>query len=404
MTTTTVADGRSRAELITLSSVSAVHLISHFYWLVFVPLLPALKDLLQVSFLELGFAITVMNVVSAATQAPTGFLVDRFGARLFLVLGVAVGAAGFVLIGVVATYPALLAGAVLIGLGNAVYHPADYSILSAEMSPERMGRAYSIHGFMGYLGFAVAPPIVLGLAWLGGTQFALVASGLLGVLVATSLLPGLARERRDARRRKGAVAKGSSARDLITKKVMALTLMFVLVNLSTGMMQTYMVVAFADLMGLSRSVGNTALTAFLFALVLGILLGGVLADRSERQSYVAAAGFGAAAVLLIALGYLHPDAPLALVLIASAGFLAGIIMPSRDLLVRKASPPDAVGRVFGIVTTGFNFGGMIGPLLGGALIDHAMPAWIFYGSAVFMALTVAVALLVERSGERAGAG
>lgn len=401
--TTTTADAtlEQRQELRTLAIVSSVHLVSHFYWLALVPLLPALTGLLGVSYLELGVALTLMNAVSAATQAPTGFMVDRFGARLLLILGVMLGAAGFVLIAAIPTYASLLVAAVLIGLGNAVYHPADYSILSAEMNPQRMGRAYSVHTFSGYLGFAVAPPVVLGLAWLGGPRFALAASGLIGVLLALPLLPGLAQERRLARAPKPAATPKTPALALVTGSVLALTLMFTLVNLSTGMMQTYMVAAVSDLLNVAQSVGAMALTIFFFALTAGVLAGGFVADRSSSQSLVALGGFGLAAVFALMVPIFQPGATLALVLIAACAFCAGLIMPSRDLLVRKAAPADAVGRVFGIVTTGFNFGGMIGPLIGGALIDWRAPAWIFYGSAVFMMMTVAIAVAVERSAAQA---
>ena len=171
--------------------------------------------------------------------------------------------------------------------------------------------------------------------------------------------------------------------------------MFTLVNLSTGMMQTYMVAAVTDLLSLPQSVGAAALTIFFFALVGGVLAGGFVADRARSQAIVALGGFGMAAIFALAIPLIAPGASVTLALVAATGFCAGLIMPSRDLLVRKASPPDAVGRVFGIVTTGFNFGGMIGPLIGGALIDGRAPAWIFYGSAVFMLMTVAIALAVE---------
>jgi len=402
----TMARGE-RTEWTTLAIVSVVHLVSHFYWLVFVPLLPALHALLQVSYVELGFAITLMNVVSALTQAPIGFLVDRFGPRLLLVAGVGVGAAGFIIVGLFPYYPVLLLAAVLIGLGNAVYHPADFSILSAEMSKERMGRAFSVHGFMGYAGFALAPPIVLTLNYLGGAQFALVASGLIGVVLALPLLPGFFRERAAARPQRaqamaGAAkpaarpaADGIGVRDLLSPAIIALTVMFTVLSLSTAMIQTYMVVALAGLSGLPHSVGNLALTVFLFAVVTGVLCGGFIADRVKHQSTIAAAGFGLAALVVLAIGLIKPGAVASVVMIAAAGFLAGIIMPSRDLLVRNAAPPQAVGRVFGIVTTGFNFGGMIGPLVGGILIDNALPAWIFFGSAIFMAVTVVIALCVD---------
>ena len=256
----------TRSELATLSIVSVVHLVSHFYWLLFVPLLPSLRELLQVSYVELGFALFLANVVSALVQAPTGFLVDRLGPRLFLVIGVALGAAGFILLGMAPSYTMLLISAVLVGLGNAVYHPADYSILSAEMSQARMGRAYSLHTFSGYLGFALCPPIMLGLVYTTGPRTALVIGGLIGVVLSLPLLTGLAGERRMLARRAAVPARPkTSTLSLFTPTVLALTAMFTVINLSTNMMQTYMVVSFAKLFGLPQGVGETALTFFMFA-------------------------------------------------------------------------------------------------------------------------------------------
>ncbi|MDP2357611.1 MAG: MFS transporter [Beijerinckiaceae bacterium] len=396
MTSSSIQTAESGQQVRTLTTISLVHLVSHFYWLALVPLLPSLTILLGASYLELGLAITIMNAVSAIIQAPVGFLVDRFGARLLLLTGAIVGALGFILLALVPTYPALIIAAVLIGLGNCVYHPADYSILSAEMGAERMGRAYSIHTFSGYLGFAVAPPVVLLFLWIGGPRFALAAIGITGLLLCLPLIPGLLQERRKSRAPKLISTQKTSALALMTGSVVALTVMFTLVNLSTGMMQTYMVAAVADLLALPQSVGAAALTVFFVALVTGVLVGGFVADRASSVAIVALGGFGLAAMFALAIPVLTPGAEVTLALIGATGFCAGLIMPSRDLLVRKASPPDAVGRVFGIVTTGFNFGGMLSPLIGGALIDGQAPAWIFYGSAGFMLMTVATAIAVER--------
>ena len=214
------------------------------------------------------------------------------------------------------------------------------------------------------------------------------------------MVPGLFQERRQARGAKRAAKPRTPALALVTGSVLALTLMFTLVNLSTGMMQTYMVAAVTDLLALPQSVGAAALTIFFIALVGGVLAGGFVADRARSKASVALGGFGMAAVFALAIPLLAPGASVTLALVAATGFCAGLIMPSRDLLVSKAAPPDAVGRVFGIVTTGFNFGGMIGPLIGGALIDGKAPAWIFYGSACFMLATVAIALAVEKKSAR----
>ena len=198
MTSATFTGGHdSSQEMKTLAIISIVHLISHYYWLVFAPLMPALKDLLGVSYTELGIAIMVMNLVSALTQAPTGFIVDRYGPRLLLFVGMLIGSAGFILAGLVPTYWIFIFSAVLIGLGNAVYHPADFSILSAEMNPARMGRAFSVHSFMGYVGFAIAPPLAALFLWLDGVRFALIATGILGIAASLLLLPGLTIEQRN---------------------------------------------------------------------------------------------------------------------------------------------------------------------------------------------------------------
>ncbi len=401
MTSTTATVGSTpRRELWTLSLVGAVHLVSHFYWLVFIPLLPMLKDLLQVSYVQLGFALTLMNVVSALTQAPTGFLVDRFGPRLLLLLGVALGAAGFTLLGLFPTYPVMLVSVVLVGLGNAVYHPADFSILSREMSAARMGRAYSVHAFTGYLGFAAAPPVVLALTYYGGPQFALIVSAIIGVVIALPLLPEVPGERRAVNTARKTPVARTPARALLSPAILALTFMFTMLSLSTNIMQTYMVVALEGMLGAPQSLGNIALTTFLFMTVGGILMGGLIADRARAQSHVAAGGFALAALCVLMLAIFRPQGYAAVALLGVTGFLSGIIVPSRDLLVKAAAPADAVGRVFGIVTTGFNFGGIIGPPIGGALLDHRMPEWIFFISAVFMAVTIAVALAVDKQAAR----
>ena len=393
---TDAAESGSRAGR-TLAVISAVHLVSHYYWLAFAPMMPALRDLLNVSYTELGLAITVMNAVSAVTQAPTGFIVDRYGPRLLLFIGVLIGSAGFILIGLVPTYPMLIAGAVLIGLGNAVYHPADYSILSAEMPPARMGRAFSIHSFTGYIGFAIAPPLVQAMLWMDGVRLALIATGLIGVVLALPLLPEIPGEQRGLTVRRSSPQVRTSSKALVTTAVIALTLMFTTLNMSTGMLQTFMMVALEQLIDMPLDLGNRALTVFLSMLVVGIIIGGFIADRLKHQSTLAGIGLFAAALLICVIGAVNLGVTGTMLVIGAAGLLAGIIVPSRDMLVRQASPPDAVGRVFGIVTTGFNFGGMVAPIVGGMLVDHHAPAWIFYASAAFMLLTVVIAVAVDRS-------
>src|SRR5258707_10450990 len=175
---------RTDASPRTLGVVSTAHWVSHFHMLVLAMLFPFLKQQLGVGYVELGFALTVFALVSGFTQAPLGYIVDHLGARKILLGGLCLAGAAFIMLGLHLSYPWLIASAVLLGLANSVYHPADYAILSAHMDEARMGRAFSIHTFAGFLGGAVTPAIVAALVAMTGGHGALIVAGAMGPLVA----------------------------------------------------------------------------------------------------------------------------------------------------------------------------------------------------------------------------
>jgi MFS family permease len=379
----------------TLGAISTAHWVSHFHIFVLPMLFPFLKAQLGVGYIELGFALTTFAVVSGLTQAPIGYLVDRIGARKILILGMTLGGCALILLGLHLSYASLIGCAALLGLANSVYHPADYAILSAHMDEARMGRAFSIHSFAGFLGGAVAPAIMAALiAGIGGTG-ALIAAGCIGLAVALLLIVvGLP----DAGAMRDYDAGGAPAPkvSMMTPAIILLTVFFTLLSLSQNGINSFGIVALMSGYGSSLSAANIALTAFLGSSAIGVLAGGVLADRTERHGQIAAACFAVNALIVFAIASVTlPELALTITM-AVAGFLSGVIVPSRDILVRNAAPAGAAGRAFGIVSTGFNFGGILSPLLFGWLMDHALPHWVFGASAAFMAATVLLALVSER--------
>jgi MFS family permease len=386
---------KTDASLRTLLAISTAHWVSHFHLFVLPMLFPFLKEQLGVGYIELGFALTVFAVVSGLTQAPMGYLGDRIGARKILLMGLTLGGFALIMLGIHLSYSWLIASAVLLGLANSVYHPADYAILSAHMDEARMGRAFSIHTFAGFLGGAVAPAIVAALVATTSGYGALIVAGAVGPVVALLLLVVGIPDASAADRAADGVTTPQP--NIVTPAIMVLTVFFMLLSLSNAGIGNFGVVALMSGYGSSFSTANIALTAFLGFSSIGVLAGGFLADHTRRHGQVAAVCFSLNAAIVLAIAIMTLPAVLLTAAMAVAGFLGGVIAPSRDMLVRNAAPPGAAGRAFGIVSTGFNIGGIISPLLFGWIMDQDMPHWVFGASVVFMALTVLLALVTDRN-------
>lgn len=383
----TAATASLRADAKVISLVGLAHGLSHFFQLVLPPLFPMLKDEFGVSYAALGAVMAVFYTASGIAQTAAGFLVDRFGARTILLLGLGFVAAGAVLTGLAPSFAWLFVAAIIGGLGNSVFHPADFALLNAQVTPARLGHAFSVHGIVGNLGWVIAPVFVFPIAHAFGWRAAVVAAGLVGIAALALLLTQ--RDLGRVRPRAHAAAKGAGGlkadvRLLASRPIAMCFAFFSLYAITLVGFQTFATSALAQLYGLPLAVATGGLTAFLLGGAAGILFGGFVAGRTDRHSVVAVVGMlvPSALALVIATGSL-PSAML-MVVMTAAGFGFGAMGPSRDIIVRKIAPEHSRGKVYGFVYSGLDVGGLVGPLVFGLFLDRGHPAWVFVGAAVFM--------------------
>ena len=412
-----VAGAATRRNAKVLALVGTGHFFAHFYVIVLPPLFPLLRDELAVSYAALGLLLTMPSLATMVLQTPVGFLVDRCGARWPLVIGLglmsaAVAAAGFFATG----YWTLFVLMILKGVGNSVFHPADYAILAARIEHRRLGRAFSVHTFAGHLGWAVAPGTVVSLTALWSWQAALAITGLCG-LVVTLVIAAHGREL-DAPA--GDADPGAAPREaaqgpeappgragfalLFSAPMLLFFLYMVMAAVASAGLNGFTVTALVNLHGVGLTAANTALTALLIASALGVLLGGWLADRTRRHDLVLVAGFCLAAAVLMLIGLLSLPIAGVVAALALVGLAQGAIRPSRDMMVRAIAPAGAVGTVFGWVTTGMFVGAALAPVFFGWLIDRSLERWVFILAALAMLLALAAALLGNRRAQRALGG
>ncbi|WP_428490274.1 MFS transporter [Rhodopila sp.] len=365
------------------------HFLSHFYVLCLPPMFIAWQRAFDVSFAELGMTIMLMSGTTAILQTPVGFLVDRHGARGFLVGGTLLMSLSLAAMGLATQFWQILALATLSGVGNSVIHPCDYAILSGSVDKDRMGRSFALHTFSGNLGFSAGPPVAaLLMAWIGW-RGALLTIGLLGVPVVVSILLQ-SRVLKDQVREVVHGAVTMSGRDLLTSRTMILFFLFFMLGaMAAGGVQSWLVTVLHDFKGIKLEVAATALTAYMLGSTTGVLVGGWFADRFNQHVLPFITGLTIlSAVLIVAVDWLN----LPIVVIIGLTFLSGLALGAsrtpRDVMVKDAAPPGQIGKVFGFVSAGLPLGSAVTPVPFGMLIDHGHPELVLVLVAAILLLSL----------------
>lgn len=394
-----IQDVRAGNERLVVTLISAGHFLSHFYALALPAMFLTLKETFGVSYAELGLAVTAYNLLGGFAQAPMGFVVDRLGPRRVLLIGLGINAIAIALMGLADAYWVLLVLSLLAGFGNSVFHPADYAILSGSILEQRLGRAFSIHTFAGFLGSACAPVIMLSITAMADWRTAFLIVGLAGLLVLGLMCLS------------GNSLLGESGSKLLTDNsseqggmqllaspsILLFLLFFVAYGLAGGGLVAFTASGLIGLHGISTEWANLALTGHLFGVVGGVAMSGLVIDRLRRDLLLASMALLLALVFVLLPTVISgPGLTLALIMTV-VGVGLGAVLPPRDLMVRATAPYGQTGKVFGFVFVGYTVGASLSPLLFGWLLDNGRPALVFVLAAVFVFVALLAIIAAQRS-------
>jgi len=388
-----------KRDALTIGLVAGAHAVSHFFQLTLAPLFPLISRDLGLSYSALGVVMMLFFAVSALLQPLAGFLVDRVGGRGVLLGGVGLMTLGALLMSLAGGAPLLMAGALVMGAGNSVFHPADFAILNGRVSQPSLGYAFSAHGVAGQLGFAAAPVFSASIAAAFGWHAALLAAVAVGAAVLIALLANaqLLHVARPAPRRQ---PLAHDARVLLSFPVLLCFTFFVVWGAAYVGLSSFAIAAMHLQFGLDTALAASAISAYMLGNAGGMLAGGVVAARVPRHGLVALAGLLVAALFVLQVAAGTVSAAALPAMLALTGFFAGVIYPSRDLIVRAATPPGAAGRVYGFVYSGLDVGSLVMPVFYGMLIDRGLPQGVFYVICACMLLAAVTVVQMQR-GRRA---
>ena len=384
--------------------MTSAHFCSHFFQLVLPSLFVFMVDHYGYSYTQLGLLVGMFSIMSAVAQTPLGMLVDRIGARWPLILATGALGGSFVGYGLVSSYEAMMVLAVIGGTANAVFHPADFSILAARVDEKRVGRAFSFHAISGNIGWALAPIIMIPLAKYLGLEMAFIVGGCIGLAVAAVLVLQASHLETDAdkpkteRKAVDDLPPEKKGLRLLFSRAALLLLGFQIVNsMAFGGIRNFSIPALDAITSIDPSFIAIALTSYLIGSSFGNLAGGFATDYYRKPQVLFTVNILIIAALTALIGLVEMPAILTIGVFATAGTLNGMLLPVRDLLVRAVAPKGQMGTLYGFTSSGLSLGNAVTPVVFGWVMDNGDPRWIFYASALLMLL--ALATYTEARGE-----
>lgn len=408
---TDALQSRRASDVRVIGLLSLAHGSSHFFHLILPPMFPWLKAEFGFNYAELGLLMTIFFVVSCTIQAASGFLVDRIGARPVLFVGVGLLALAAITYSQSNGYALLVLGAVIAGCGNGIFHPVDYTLINHKISPPNLPYAYSIHGVAGYIGWAAAPAFMVAIATIADWRIAFLSAGIVEALILLTLWLGRARliddvvarqeESKATHAQENPGGSPMSTFGFLRLPVVWLCWIFFFFSMAaTTGLQSFAPTALFEIYDLAVSSGNYYLTLMSMGGAGGMLLGGYLASKLKVPERIITICFTVNIVmgLLLATGWV----PINFIILAFVviGLGLGIAAPSRDLMIRTATPSGSSGRVYGIVYSGIDLGAALSPLIFGIFLDIGLPKFLFIGVAFLQLMIILTGFKVSAIASR----
>ncbi len=387
-----------RREFSLIAILTGGHLFSHAYYVVLVPLFAIIVVELDATYIELGVFLSAYSLASFVFQVPTGILVDKYGPKWFLLGGLTFTSVCVILMGMSASYWPMVILSFLAGMGDSVFHPSGYKIMSARIREKNLGKAYAAHNFSGYVGWFAMPLSMIFLAGILGWRLAVITVGILGIGMAVIIFFNrrqLSAEggKKQPRTESSTDAKVSIWAMMISLPVVLLLIFYAISSMANSGLRGFTPVILPQLFGMSDLASNYALTMWFGGTMVGVLLGGVVADQFKRFDLVASIGYIAGAAAIGLVGYKIFSASAVPFAYLFGGFMVGVISPSRDMMVRSVAPPERIGQAFGFVSMGHGVGGFIGPIIFGWVLDYSRAENVLLAGSVMLLAALAVALL-----------
>lgn len=383
--------------------ISIAHALSHFMHLILPPVFPLLLTEFSLSYSELGLLMTAFFVVSGVVQAASGFAVDKYGPLPVLLVSIALFALSTLVLASAQSYSMLLLGSVIAGAGNAPFHPVDYCILNARIEGKRLPRSYAVHGVAGSLGWAVAPLLLVAVSALAGWRVAMLAAGVV-CLVIWALVWWARNELRVTPIRRSPALQPGSSQEVSQSawgfmRLPGLWISFVYffgTAFAIGGVQSFGPGSAAQLHEIPATHVALLVSVYMIGSAVGALAGGWTMGEARQAERIVSMALTAALCVALSIAYLDTPVWLSTMLFGVMGFAAGVGTPARDLLVKRAAPPGATGRIYGIIYAGLDVGVAAAPALFGVIMDARWPRGVWIGIALAYVLMIVCANLLAR--------